>query len=82
MFLREGGMSSYGVCFQDKEAYVSGNKVDDTLYENIGQARLCADHTNSYMIKECAINLKDIATEVDPVERGMKQKMENGIIHL
>ena len=62
MFLREGGMSSYGVCFQDKEAYVSGNKVDDALYENIGQARLCADHTNPQMIKECAIKLQDIAT--------------------
>ena len=29
-----------------KKLNVSANKVDDTLFENIGQTRLCTDHTN------------------------------------
>jgi hypothetical protein len=62
MFLREGGMSSYGVCFQNYDAYVSGNKVDEELYAKIGRARLCADHTDAQSIKQCAIELEDIKT--------------------
>ena len=62
MFLREGGMSSYGVCFQNYDAYVSGNKVDEELYAKIGRARLCADHTDAQEIKKCAIELEDIKT--------------------
>ena len=35
MFLREGGMASYGVCYAMEGAYVAGNKVEKELMEQI-----------------------------------------------
>ena len=62
MFLREGGMASYGVCFENKNAYVSGNKVEGEIFEKIGKAKLCADNTDPTLIRECVNELEDIKT--------------------
>ena len=62
MFLREGGMASYGVCFENKNAYVSGNKVEGEILEKIGKAKLCADNTDPTLIRECVNELEDIKT--------------------
>ena len=62
MFLRQGGMASYGVCFAKEGAYVSGKKVEGELLEQIERARLCADLTNASLIAKCEEELKDITT--------------------
>ena len=62
MFLRQGGMASYGVCYSDERAYVSGKKVEGELLKQIEEAKLCADHTDENLIKQCAEKLENIQT--------------------
>ena len=62
MFLREGGMASYGVCYATEGAYVQGNKVEGELMEQIQKAKLCADYTDANLIAKCSEELKEIKT--------------------
>ena len=62
MFLRQGGMASYGACFATDGAYVSGQKVEGELLQKIGKARLCADLTDASLIAKCEEELKSITT--------------------
>ena len=77
MFLRQGGMASYGVCYGKEGAFVSGNEVKGQLLEQIEEARLCADSTDPNEIEKCANKLKDIKTlnkaksDYDPEKDGI-----------
>ena len=62
MFLRQGGFASYGICYHDNRAYVSGKKVEGELYDQIGKARLCADYTDVKLIEQCEEELASITT--------------------
>ena len=62
MFLRQGGMSSYGACFATEGAYVSGQKVEGDLLEQIKKAKLCADYTDANLIAKCEEELSGITT--------------------
>ena len=62
MFLRQGGMASYGICFAKEGAYVSGNKVEGDLLKQIEKARLCADLTDANLIAKCEEELSTIKT--------------------
>ena len=62
MFLRQGGMASYGVCFSNEKSYVSGNKVEGDLLKQIEKAKLCADYTDAQLIKKCTEELEGIKT--------------------
>ena len=77
MYLRQGGMSSYGVCFAKEGAYVSGTRVEGELLKQINKARLCADSTDPNEIAKCAKELEGIKTlnkansTYDPEEDGI-----------
>ena len=60
MFLRQGGLASYGACYADPKAYVEGEKVEGELLNKIKKAKLCADFTDAKKIAECEKELEDI----------------------
>ena len=62
MFVRQGGMASYGACYADPNAYVEGTKVEGDLLTKIQRAKLCADFTDANKIAECEKELEDIKT--------------------
>ena len=62
IFLRQGGFSSYGICYTDERAIVDGKKVIGDLKSQIELATLCADFTDENMISKCAKDLENITT--------------------
>ena len=63
IFLRQGGFSSYGICYTDERSIVDGKKVVGELKSLIELATLCTDFTDENMVFKCAKDLENITTE-------------------
>ena len=61
-FIRQGGFASYGVCYDDENAYVGGKKVEGEFKTQIQRAKLCSHSTDPDMIAQCAKDLENVTT--------------------
>ena len=62
MYLREGGLSSYGICYNDKGTVLRGENITQDVFDKIKNMKLCPSTDNPEKIEECMNELKDIPT--------------------
>ena len=62
MYMRQGGYTSYGVCYADPESIVGGEKIGNKYLDQIEKALLCAEKTDQNKIAECIEELNNIPT--------------------
>ena len=51
----------YGMCYQNKDSFLSGRKIDETIIEQMNQAMLCPESDNAQEMIDCTERTKSLA---------------------
>ena len=67
----------YGTCYQNLNSFLSGQKINDTIIEKMGQAMTCAESDNTLEMMECTERIKSLNLPLLQI-RDSKVKLKEG----